>query len=204
MQLGISSWNEIDSATIADGNVQPGILSRQGWALIDDTALTGVDSADSPATGRFLEEDSSWVGGTSWVAPPQADPSVDWTFFGCGQEYRACLASLRRLCGGTCGAPMVRAPSEARRHHRDEARRGGEAGPPGPVGPRRARRRDCTEEGRGHADRRRHGLLHSFAFVNVSWSTDGLRRRPVARRRPAPIRSRARYAEVHRPGITEA
>jgi alpha-glucosidase len=66
--------------------LDPGILSRSGWALHDDSALARFD----PQTG--------------WVQPPAAGAVQDWYLFGYGHDYKAALAEYARF-GGT--VPMI-------------------------------------------------------------------------------------------------
>lgn len=66
--------------------LDPGILSRSGWALHDDSALARFD----PATG--------------WVQPPAAGELQDWYLFGYGHDYRAALAEYARFGGAV---PMI-------------------------------------------------------------------------------------------------
>lgn len=65
--------------------LDPGILSRAGWALHDDSALVRFD----PDTG--------------WVQAPAA-PLQDWYFFGYGHDFKAALAEYARFGGAV---PMI-------------------------------------------------------------------------------------------------
>ena len=73
-----------------------GLVSRSGWALVDDSTRPLFDSADF----RFREgEQSSWP----WVMERPADESpgnyVDWYFFGYGHDYRKALGDYVRVAG---------------------------------------------------------------------------------------------------------
>jgi alpha-glucosidase (family GH31 glycosyl hydrolase) len=73
-----------------------GLISRSGWALVDDSTRPLFDSADF----RFLEgEKSPWP----WVMerPESEKPGsyVDWYFFGCGHDYRKALGDYVRVAG---------------------------------------------------------------------------------------------------------
>lgn len=66
--------------------LDPGILSRSGWALHDDSAAVRFD----PVTG--------------WVRPGPAGPLQDWYFFGYGHDYKAALADYAGFGGAV---PMI-------------------------------------------------------------------------------------------------
>ncbi|HMQ30524.1 MAG TPA: glycoside hydrolase family 31 protein [Chloroflexaceae bacterium] len=61
--------------------LDPGILSRSGWALHDDSAAVRFD----PETG--------------WVQPRMEGPRQDWYFFGYGHSYTEALADYARFGG---------------------------------------------------------------------------------------------------------
>ncbi|NTU82298.1 MAG: DUF5110 domain-containing protein [Chloroflexales bacterium] len=63
--------------------LDPGILSRSGWAFHDDSDAVRFD----PDTG--------------WVQPRPADPLQDWYFFGYGHDYTAALADYARFGGSS-------------------------------------------------------------------------------------------------------
>lgn len=68
--------------------LEPGLLSRSGWALVDDT-------------GRHLLDRSPWP----WVQPRPAG-GLDWYFFGYGHRYRECLADFIRIAGAVPIPPL--------------------------------------------------------------------------------------------------
>ena len=73
-----------------------GLVSRSGWALVDDSTRPLFDSADF----RFLQgEQSPWP----WAMERPADESpgkyVDWYFFGYGHDYRKALGDYVRVAG---------------------------------------------------------------------------------------------------------
>jgi alpha-glucosidase (family GH31 glycosyl hydrolase) len=73
-----------------------GLISRSGWALVDDSTRPLFDSADF----RFLDgERSPWP----WVMERPADESpgkyVDWYFFGYGHDYRKALGDYVKVAG---------------------------------------------------------------------------------------------------------
>jgi alpha-glucosidase (family GH31 glycosyl hydrolase) len=61
--------------------VQPGLLSRDGWFLLDDSARP------------LLREDTGW-----WQARP-GKHLLDWYLFGYGRSYRAAFRALTALSG---------------------------------------------------------------------------------------------------------
>ena len=76
--------------------IESGLVSRSGWALVDDTTRPLFDSADF----RFLEgEKSPWP----WVMerPENEKPGSyqDWYFFGYGHDYKKALGDFVRVAG---------------------------------------------------------------------------------------------------------
>jgi alpha-glucosidase len=76
--------------------IEQGLVSRAGWALVDDSTRPLFDSADF----RFLEgEKSEWP----WVMerPTNEKPGAytDWYFFGYGHDYRQALGDFVRVAG---------------------------------------------------------------------------------------------------------
>ncbi len=69
-----------------------GLVSRSGWALVDDSTRPLFDSADF----RFLQgEKSQWP----WVMERPAGERQDWYFFGYGHDYRKALGDYVRVAG---------------------------------------------------------------------------------------------------------
>ncbi len=62
--------------------LEPGLLSRDGWTLVDDSR-------------RPLFDDSDWP----WVAPRPDTSGVDWYFFGYGHAYKELLYDFTRIAG---------------------------------------------------------------------------------------------------------
>lgn len=62
--------------------LDPGLLSRDGWALIDDSR-------------RPLFDDSNW----KWVVNRPSDEKQDWYFFGYGRDYRRELGDYVKAAG---------------------------------------------------------------------------------------------------------
>ncbi|MEX1276208.1 MAG: TIM-barrel domain-containing protein, partial [Bacteroidota bacterium] len=62
--------------------LEKGILSRDGWTLIDDSERPLFDNGDWP-----------------WVVPGRAGKKQDWYFFGYGHEYRKQLHDFTQVAG---------------------------------------------------------------------------------------------------------
>jgi alpha-glucosidase (family GH31 glycosyl hydrolase) len=72
--------------------IEPGLISRSGWALVDDSARPLFDSADF----RFLQgEKSPWP----WAIERPAGDRQDWYFFGYGHDYRQALGDYVKIAG---------------------------------------------------------------------------------------------------------
>jgi alpha-glucosidase len=72
--------------------MESGLVSRSGWALVDDSARPLFDSADF----RFLQgQESAWP----WVTERRAQPGQDWYFFGYGHDYKKALSDYVRVAG---------------------------------------------------------------------------------------------------------
>ncbi len=63
-------------------SLEPGILFRNGWAVIDDSE-------------RPLFDDSDW----QWAIPRPAGKRQDWYFFGYGHDYKITLQDFTRVAG---------------------------------------------------------------------------------------------------------
>lgn len=82
-----NSGNLLGTIRTLDGvkgsiGLEPGLLSRDGWSLIDDS--------DHP-----LFDDSKW----SWVEPRPNGNHQDWYFFGYGHEYKKELGDYVKVAG---------------------------------------------------------------------------------------------------------
>jgi alpha-glucosidase len=72
--------------------IEPGLISRSGWAWVDDSTRPLFDSADF----RFLQgEESPWP----WVEARAPGERQDWYFFGYGHNYRKALGDYVRVAG---------------------------------------------------------------------------------------------------------
>jgi alpha-glucosidase (family GH31 glycosyl hydrolase) len=67
-----------------EGSIQlePGLISKDGWALVDDS-------------DRPLFDDSEWP----WVMPRPKSNQSDWYFFGYGHEYKKALYDFVQVAG---------------------------------------------------------------------------------------------------------
>ena len=76
--------------------IEPGLVSRSGWALVDDSTRPLFDSSDF----RFLNgEKSPWPWATERPANEKPGYYVDWYFFGYGHDYRKALGDYVRVAG---------------------------------------------------------------------------------------------------------
>jgi hypothetical protein len=76
--------------------IEQGLVSRSGWALVDDSTRPLFDSADF----RFLEgEKSPWPWVMERPVSEQPGSYVDWYFFGYGHDYRRALGDYVRVAG---------------------------------------------------------------------------------------------------------
>jgi len=82
----------LDGAKGANTRLEPGLVSRDGWVLVDDSTRPLFDSADF----SFLQgEKSPWP----WVIERPAGDRQDWYFFGYGHDYRQALHDFTRVAG---------------------------------------------------------------------------------------------------------
>ena len=72
--------------------IDPGLISRDGWVLVDDSARPLFDSADF----SFAEgEKSPWP----WVIQRPAGERQDWYFFGYAHNYKQALSDFTKVAG---------------------------------------------------------------------------------------------------------
>ncbi|MGB6545680.1 MAG: TIM-barrel domain-containing protein [Candidatus Acidiferrales bacterium] len=72
--------------------IGPGIVSRAGWTVVDDSQRPLFDSADFSFTKG---ESSTWP----WVMERPAGDRQDWYFFGYGHDYKSALGDFVRVAG---------------------------------------------------------------------------------------------------------
>jgi alpha-glucosidase (family GH31 glycosyl hydrolase) len=76
--------------------IEPGLISREGWVVVDDSTRPLFDSADF----RFLEgEKSPWPWAMERPANEAPGKYTDWYFFGYGHDYRKALGDYVRVAG---------------------------------------------------------------------------------------------------------
>ncbi|MDR3738733.1 MAG: glycoside hydrolase family 31 protein [Terracidiphilus sp.] len=72
--------------------IEPGLVSRAGWAVVDDSDRPLFDSAEF----SFKEgEKSPWP----WAIERPAGKRQDWYFFGYGHDYKKALGDYVRVAG---------------------------------------------------------------------------------------------------------
>ena len=82
----------LDGVRGSNTKLEPGLISRDGWTVVDDSTRPLFDSADfSFAQG----EKSPWP----WVIERPSGDRQDWYFFGYGRDYRAALSDFTRVAG---------------------------------------------------------------------------------------------------------
>jgi alpha-glucosidase (family GH31 glycosyl hydrolase) len=72
--------------------IGPGLVSRDGWTVVDDSTRPLFDSADF----SFVKgENSPWP----WVMQRPAGDRQDWYFFGYGHDYKQALNDYTKVAG---------------------------------------------------------------------------------------------------------
>jgi len=71
--------------------IAPGLLSRDGWTLVDDSTRPLFDSADF----SLINESSPWP----WVLQRPGGDRQDWYFFGYGHDYKQALGDYILVAG---------------------------------------------------------------------------------------------------------
>ncbi len=76
--------------------IEPGLVSRSGWALVDDSTRPLFDSTDF----RFLDgEKSPWPWAMERPANEKPGAYQDWYFFGYGHDYKQALGDFVKVAG---------------------------------------------------------------------------------------------------------
>ncbi|MCR5130488.1 MAG: DUF5110 domain-containing protein [Prevotella sp.] len=73
--------------------LENGLLSRSGWAIIDESPTT--KRGDGSTTFAFDEQHDS----ISWLAEPVDKNAVDWYFLGYGHQYKKALGDFVKIAG---------------------------------------------------------------------------------------------------------
>jgi alpha-glucosidase len=71
--------------------MEPGLISRDGWVLVDDSMRPLLDSADF----QFNANSDRWP----WVIPRPSGERQDWYFFGYGHNYKEALGDFVKVAG---------------------------------------------------------------------------------------------------------
>jgi alpha-glucosidase (family GH31 glycosyl hydrolase) len=88
----LGTVDTLDGVTGGNINLEPGLVSRNGWVVVDDTMRPLFDSADF----SFEKGEASvWP----WVMARPAGERQDWYFFGYGHEYKRALHDFTRVAG---------------------------------------------------------------------------------------------------------
>ena len=82
----------LDRVNGSSVKLETGLISRDGWVLVDDSTRPLFDSADFSMSGG---EDSKWP----WVLQRPPGDRLDWYFFGYGHDYRKALGDFVRVAG---------------------------------------------------------------------------------------------------------
>ena len=72
--------------------IGPGLISRDGWVVVDDSARPLFDSDDFSFVNG---ENSPWP----WVMQRPAGDRQDWYFFGYGHDYKQALGDFIKVAG---------------------------------------------------------------------------------------------------------
>jgi len=88
----LGTTRTLDRVRGSDVKLEPGLISRDGWTVVDDSTRSLFDSADFAFTQG---EQSPWP----WVMSRPAGDREDWYFFGYGHDYRRALYDFTRVAG---------------------------------------------------------------------------------------------------------
>jgi alpha-glucosidase (family GH31 glycosyl hydrolase) len=88
----LGTTRTLDRVRGADVALEPGLISRDGWTLVDDSTRQVFDSADFSFSQG---EQSPWP----WVQSRSSVDRQDWYFFGYGHDYRRALYDFTRVAG---------------------------------------------------------------------------------------------------------
>ena len=88
----LGTTRTLDRVQGSDVQLEPGLISRDGWTVVDDSTRQLFDSDDF----SFVEgERSRWP----WVTPRPAGERQDLYFFGYGHDYKGALYDFTRVAG---------------------------------------------------------------------------------------------------------
>ena len=82
----------LDGVRGSDVKLEPGLISRDGWTVVNDSTQPLFDSANFAFTGG---EQSPWP----WVMSRRPGDRQDWYFFGYGHDYKRALYEFTLVAG---------------------------------------------------------------------------------------------------------
>ena len=88
----LGTVDTLDGVRGSNTKLEPGLISRDGWVVVDDSVRPLFDSTDF----SFAEgEKSPWP----WVRQRPLGDRQDWYFFGYGHDYKRALHDFTRVAG---------------------------------------------------------------------------------------------------------
>jgi len=88
----LGTTRTLDRVRGSDVQLEPGLISRDGWTVVDDSARPLFSSADFSFT---RSEESPWP----WVMLRSTGDRQDWYFFGYGHHYKGALYDFTQVAG---------------------------------------------------------------------------------------------------------
>jgi alpha-glucosidase (family GH31 glycosyl hydrolase) len=88
----LGTTRTLDRVRGSNVKLEPGLVSRDGWTVVDDSTRQLFDSDDFSFTPG---ERSPWP----WVESRAPGDRQDWYFFGYGHDYRRALYDFTRVAG---------------------------------------------------------------------------------------------------------
>lgn len=91
--MGTGRTMDADIGDTQRPTIEQGILSRDGWAIIDESPRT----MRGDGSRSFVFD--GMVDGVPWVAKPVDEAAIDWYFLGYGHDYKQALNDYVRVAG---------------------------------------------------------------------------------------------------------
>lgn len=88
----LGTTRTLDRVRGSDVQLEPGLISQDGWTVVDDSSRPLFDSADFSFTRG---EQSRWP----WVRLRPSGERQDWYFFGYGHNYKRALYDFTHVAG---------------------------------------------------------------------------------------------------------
>ena len=88
----LGTTRTLDRVQGSDVQLEPGLISRDGWTIVDDSSRQLFDSDDFSFTAG---ERSPWP----WVTARPGGDRQDWYFFGYGHDYKRALYDFTCVAG---------------------------------------------------------------------------------------------------------